>query len=431
MHDMEKLLHYVWKHKLLPAAALATPDGGTVEVIDAGLHNTDAGPDFFNAKVRIDGTVWAGNVEIHERSSDWYRHGHDRDAAYDNVILHVAGRIEGPVRTSSGRELPQVCMEVPPAVLSNYRELLEEETFPPCYRVVPHIPSLTVRGWLGALTAERLEEKTLRVEGWLEATAGDWERACFVALARSFGFGINADAFEEWALAVPLQAVAKHRDDAFQVEALFFGQAGFLDAAAVPGDRQDEYFMRLRKEYDYLAHKFSLTPMDRRRWRFLRLRPHNFPHIRLAQIVSLYHARRMDFSRLLEAKDAAALRRLFATGVTPYWETHHAFGSPASAPHGKTLRDASLDLLLINAAAPLLFAYGRRHFDEGRCEQAFALLEQTRPERNFITRSWERAGIRAANAADSQALLRLRRAYCERKDCLRCRFGCEYLRKEY
>lgn len=428
---MEKLIHYVWKHKLLPADGLLTADGRKVEVLDPGLHNHDAGPDFFNAKVKVDGMVWAGNVEIHECSSDWYRHGHDRDAAYNGVVLHVAAHIDGAVRTLSGRELPQVCLEVPLYVQENYRELLEEENYPPCYRVIPYIPSLTVHGWLAALTAERLEEKTLRVEKWLEATAGDWERVCFVALARSFGFGINADAFETWALSVPLPAVAKHRDDLFQVEAFFLGQAGFLAEDAVDEDRRDDYFLRLSKEYAYLAHKFSLVPMDRRLWRFLRLRPQNFPHIRLSQLAGLYHARNMDFSRLLETKEPAALRRLFATGVTPYWESHYAFGSSVSASRKKTLRDASLDSILINAVAPLLFAYGRHHCDEERCEQAFALLEQTRPEQNFITRSWQKAGITAANAADSQALIRLRRAYCERKDCLRCRFGCEYLRNKY
>lgn len=429
MRDMEKLLHYVWKHRLFPEVPLVTDGGDSVEIIDPGLHNTDAGPDFFNAKVRVGGTLWAGNVEIHERASDWFRHGHERDAAYDNVVLHVTATADEPVHTLSGRRLPQVELEVPRAVLDNYRELLEEENYPPCYRVVPHVPALTVHGWLAALTAERLEEKTQRIGQWLERTAGDWERVCFVALARSFGFGVNAEAFEEWAFAMPLQVAGKHRDDAFQIEALFFGQAGFLDDAAVPEDRRDDYFVRLQGEYAYLAHKFSLQPMDRRRWRFLRLRPGNFPHIRLAQLVNLYHTRRMDFSRLLAAGDAAALRALFAAGVTPYWETHHAFGSSASEAQKKVPGDTSLDLVLINAVAPLLFAYGRYRCDESRCDQAVALLEQTRAERNFITRSWERAGVCAAHAADSQALYRLHRAYCERKDCLRCRFGCEYLRQ--
>lgn len=430
MHDMEKLLHYVWKHRLFPENSLRTADGDKVEVIDPGRHNGDAGPDFFNAKVRVGGTLWAGNVEIHGRASDWFRHGHERDAAYDNVVLHVAETADVAVHTLSGRRPPQVEVSVPQAVLDNYRELLAEENYPPCYRVVPHVPPLTVHGWLSALTAERLEEKTERIGQWLERTAGDWERVCFVALARSFGFGVNAEAFEEWAFAMPLHVVGKHRDDMFQIEALFFGQAGFLDDAAVAESRRDDYFGLLQKEYAYLAHKFALRPMDRRRWRFLRLRPGNFPHIRLAQLVSLYHSRRMDFSRLLAAGDAAGLRALFAAGVTPYWETHYAFGLSASGAQKKVPGDASLDLVVVNAVAPLLFAYGRHRGEESRCEQAVCLLERTRPERNYITRSWERVGVRAAHAADSQALYRLHNAYCERKDCLRCRFGCEYLRQK-
>jgi len=428
MTDMEKLLHYVWQHRLLPAAPLLTDDGRRAEVIDPGLHNSDAGPDFFNAKVRLGDTLWVGNVEIHERSSDWYRHGHDADAAYDNVVLHVAAVIDGPVRTRAGQTVPQVRVEAPPALLAHYRELLEEEAYPPCYRAIPDIPALTVRGWLNALTVERLEEKTERIEALLRRTGGDWERTFFVTLARNFGFGINNEAFEEWALGIPPSAAGKHRDDAFQLEALFFGQAGLLGADSVKPERQDDYFRRLQGEYAFLSHKFDLHPMDARRWRFLRLRPQNFPHVRLSQFVSLYHRRCVDFSRLLDAPDAAALKALLATQATPYWETHYAFGGE-SAPQAKALQEKSLDLLLINTAAPMLFAYGRSRLDEALCERAFALLEATRAEQNFITRSWKKAGIGVDNAADSQALFRLRKHYCDRKDCLRCRFGAEYLRR--
>lgn len=423
---MEQLLHYAWKHRMLPPGTLHADTGETLDIIDPGLHNPNAGPDFLNAKVRVDGQLWTGNVELHERASDWMRHNHHTDAAYDNVVLHVCARIDAAPQTRSGRRLTQLQMEVPEEVRQGYRELLEEETYPPCHRTVARLDSLTVRSWLSALTAERLEEKTTRIGHWLERTGGDWERTAFITLARGFGFGVNAEAFEQWAAALPLTAVARHRDNLFQLEAFFMGQAGLLADEAVAPERRDDYFARLQGEYAFLRHKFGLQPLEATRWRFLRMRPQNFPHVRLSQLAALHHASRIGLSRLLEAPDAAAMRRLMQTGVTPYWETHYGFGRE-SAARSKVLQGASLDALVVNVAAPLLFAYGRSHMDEALCERAFSLLEQTRAERNYITRSWERAGIKATSAADSQALIRLKLTYCDRHDCLRCRFGAAHL----
>ena len=427
---MEILLHYVWKHKLFPLGPLTTTDGQEVDVIDPGLHNRHQGPDFFNAKIKIGDTLWVGNVEIHDAASDWYRHHHDTDEAYDNVVLHVVGRSDMAVQTQHGRTLPQLVLEVPETVRQNYAELLAEEAYPPCYRVIPNVPTLTVHSWLSALTIERLEAKTNRILSYLQQTEGDWERTFFVTLARNFGFGTNADAFEHWALQLPPRTIAKHRDNALQVEAAFFGQAGLLDDALVPEERRDDYYRLLQNEYAFLAHKFSLTPMNARLWKFLRMRPQNFPHVRLAQLAMLYHARHTDLSRLLEGQTREDFHRLFRTATSPYWETHYHFGL-ASAAQTKALQTASLDLIIINTVAPLLFAYGQQHMDDARCERAFALLESVPAERNFITRSWAKAGLTAANASDSQALIQLKREYCDPKDCLRCRFGGEYLRKKY
>jgi len=425
---MELLLHYVWQHRLYAAHALATPDGTPVEVIDPGLHNSHAGPDFFNAKVRIGGVLWAGNVELHERSSDWYRHGHEADAAYDNVVLHVAAVADRDVHTKSGRTLPQIVLDVPSDIAANYRELLREERFPPCWRVIPKLPALTRHAWLSALTVERLEAKMERIVRYFERTEFNWEWTFFVTLARNFGFGVNSEAFEEWALRVNPAFVGRHRDVPEQVEAYFFGQAGLLDTTLTPPERQDAHFKALCRDYRFLQNKFSLEPMDPKRWKFLRLRPQNFPGIRLSQLVWLYVNWRVSFSRILETEDLAALREMLRANVTPYWERHYTFGHE-TAPGKRTLRDGSLDLLLINTVAPLLFAYGRKRMDEDLCERAFALLEKVKAERNFITRSWQEAGLQVENAADSQALIQLRRTYCDRKDCLRCRFGAEYLRK--
>lgn len=426
--NMEKLLHYVWQHRIYPLGTLHTEDGAEVDIIDPGLHNFNAGPDFFNAKVKIGGQLWVGNVEIHERASDWFRHQHQQDAAYNNVVLHVVSVADEQALTLDGKSLPQLVLTVPPEILRNYEELLHEDTFPPCYRIIPHLPDIKKHAWLAALTAERLEDKTNRLRGYLQRTCKDWERTFFIALARNFGFSVNSEAFEEWAFLIEPSAVGKHRDNAFQVEAFFFGQAGLLDDVAVAQERRDDYFCRLQKEYAFLKHKFSLTPMDFHHWKFLRLRPQNFPHVRLSQLVDLYFRQGVNFSRILETRNLNSLRSLLRAEATDYWRRHYTFGTD-SVENPKQLQNASLDLIIINTVAPLLFTYGKERLDESLCERAFNLLEETRAEHNFITRSWTAAGLPVRNAADSQALIQLKREYCEKRDCIRCRFGTEYLRK--
>ena len=427
---MEYLLHYVWQHRLYGTAPLLTSEGVAIDVIDPGVHNLQqSGPDFFNAKLKIGGVVWAGNVEIHDRSSDWFRHHHEQDAAYNNVILHVAGQIDSDVHTCDGRALPQLRLEVPGDLLHNYRTLQAEETYPPCYRVIPEVPEIAAHAWMSRLTVERLEGKMQRINGYLERTGGDWERVFFITLARNFGFGANAQAFEQWALTIEPGTVARHRDDPFQVEAFFMGQAGLLDPDVVRPDRRDDHYNRLCAEYAFLRNKFGLQPIESRLWKFGRLRPQNFPHVRLSQLTRLYAEGRVDFSRLVEARDLKSLRELFRVSATEYWQRHYTFGEPS--PRGeRELRQSSLDLLVINTAVPLLFAYGRHLMDEDLAERAFVLLEQLPAERNYITRCWERAGLHVSHAADSQGLIHLRQHYCDRKDCLRCRFGAEYLRSK-
>ena len=429
---MEELLHYTWKHRLLPLGELTTTDGRRVEVIDPGLHNRNAGPDFFNAKVRVGETLWVGNVEIHTRATDWYQHGHDRDPRYDNVVLHVCETIDGDVTNSKGEYIPQMQLSVPTTVREHYEELLKTDQYPPCYRVIPELSRLTVHAWMAALQTERLEQKTEAIRQRAERLNGSWEDAYFVTLARNYGFGINGDAFEQWAYHVPLNVVGHHRDDLFQIETIFMGQAGLLDLSTVPPHYHqdalnDGYFARLRNEYQYLAHKFSLTPMDASQWRFLRLRPQNFPHIRISQLANLYYQQKAGLSALLECKTIDELKTVLRSQVTPYWETHYTFGS-LSSKNEKHLSYGSLNLLIINTAIPMLFAMGRHRQKEELCDRAFDLLEQLKPENNYIIRMWQQCGLEVRSAGDSQALIQLKREYCDKKDCLRCRFGYEYLR---
>ena len=430
---MEQLLHYVWKHKMLPLRQLETTDHRSVEVIDPGLHNRNAGPDFFNAKVRIGETVWVGNVEIHTKASDWHQHGHDRAPRYNNVVLHVVEQADTDVQTQEGNYLPQLCIEVPKTVSEHYRELLSTDHYPPCYQIIPSLTPLMIHAWMAALQTERLEQKTEAIQRRVELAGGSWEDAYFVTLARNYGFGINGDAFEQWAQHVPLNVVGKHRDDLFQVEALFMGQAGLLQPEAIPPRYQQDalnegYFARLRNEYLYLAHKFTLSPMDYSLWRFLRLRPQNFPHVRIAQLANLYYEGRAGLSALLECDTLDALRSLLQTHVTPYWETHYVFGSE-SPKNKKRLSKASADLLTINTAVPMLFAVGRHRHKEEYCDRAFDFLEQLKAEQNHIIRLWQECGLDVKNAGDSQALIQLKKEYCDRRDCLRCRIGYEYLKR--
>ena len=431
---MEQLLHYTWKHKLYPLKELTTNDGQRVEIVDPGLHNRNAGPDFFNAKIRIGSTMWVGNVEIHDKSSDWYQHGHDKDSRYDNVVLHVAAELDTEVMKSNGEYVPQLQLSVPDDVLTHYDELQKTDEYPPCYKVIPHLSALIIHSWMAALQTDRLEQKTEAIRKRAELCNGSWEDAYFVTLARNYGFGINGEVFEQWAYNIPLNAVAHHRDDLFQIEAIFMGQAGLLELDSIPEYYQkdalnDGYFAKLRNEYQYLAHKFSMKPIDFKLWRFLRLRPQNFPHIRISQLANLYYQQKAGLSQLIECETLDELKNVLKSQVTPYWETHYTFGS-TSPKNEKHLSYGSINLLMINTAIPMLFAYGRHTTKEVLCDKAFDFLEQLKAENNHIIRMWQQVGLPVKTAGDSQALIQLKKEYCDKKECLRCRFGYEYLRRK-
>lgn len=431
---MEQLLHYVWKHKMLPLQEMKTTKGLHIEVIDSGLHNMNSGPDFFNAKIKIDDTLWVGNVEIHDKASDWYLHKHDKDERYNNVILHVCGDIDMEVKNQNGDCIPQLQLDVPEHVTQHYAELLSTDKYPPCYKIIPELSNLMVHSWMSALQTERLEQKTDAIINRVEQCNGSWEAGFFVTLARNFGFGINGDAFEHWALSIPLNDVAHHRDNLFQIEAIFMGQAGLLDLDTIPAKYHeiaiaDGYFNKLKDEYTYLKHKFGLQQIDSNMWRFLRLRPQNFPHIRISQLANLYYTAKCSISQIVECDTVKEAMNTMHTGVTQYWETHYTFGSE-SEKNEKHISPFSLNLLMINTVIPVLFAYGRHQSKEKYCDRAFDFLEQLKAENNHIVRMWKECGLNVENAGDSQALIQLKNEYCDKKNCLRCRIGYEYLKGE-
>jgi hypothetical protein len=414
----------VWKHKIFPLNELTTTTGQRLEIIDTGLSNRDAGPDFFNAKIKLDGVLWVGNIEIHTHSSDWFKHGHHQNPVYDNVILHVATHIDAEVHRNNGETIPQLQLACPEYIRENFKELSNTDKYPPCYRIIPSLSKLTIHSWMSALQMERFEQKNAHLIERLRFCNNHWEDAFFITLARNFGFSLNADAFEEWAKHIPLRAIDKHRDNLFQVEAFFFGQAGIL------GDIDgDEYYLRLKREYEYLAHKFELSPMDVTRWRFLRLRPNNFPHVRIAQLANLYHRSYGLLSQLMEKETLKEVRDLLRGGTSEYWLNHYTFGG-CSPAYPKTLSDSSLNLIIINTVVPFLYAYGIHRGKEKLCSRATAFLEGLKPENNYIIRMWSECGLKVSHAGDSQALIQLKKEYCDKKKCLYCRIGYEYLKRK-
>ena len=402
---MEKLLHFAWKHKILPLRPLLTTEGESVEVIDPGQANRNQGADFFNAKVKIGQTVWAGYVEIHVKASDWFRHGHHEDARYNNVVLHVVQTADAQAVTQDGKALPTLQIDFPAHMLTRYQELCQTDDYPRCHRVVASIPSLKVHSWMEQLLAERLDGKSARILKRVKESRGDWEQAAFATLARNFGFGINGELLEEWAAHVPLAAAAKHRNNLLQVQALFLGTAGLIGHLG-PHDACDA--QKAEAEYAYLAHKFSLPAPPPFLWRYLRTRPYNFPHLRILQLAAVFHHGGAQLHALLEASDTALLQRCLQ-------------GAPLSV--------SAIRLIAINTVAPLLYAYGQAQGNDTLVSRAMDLLESLPAENNYIIRQWSACGLEAGTAAHSQALIQLKREYCDRYDCLRCHFGYEYLKQ--
>ncbi len=416
---MEQLMQYIWQHRLWRSEDMVTNDGRPVRVLDPGLLNTDAGPDFFNAKVEIDGQVWVGNIEMHVRASDWKRHGHDRDLAYDSVILHVVDKDDAPVARSNGERIPQLVLQVSPLFSSSYNQLVASKQELPCESVIKQVPSITIVEWVERLAFERLHGKVQRVRDLLELYHGSWEDVCYVTLARNLGFGINNEAFERLARRTPLRLMHKHSDSLLQLEALLFGQAGMLDSNATGSDA---YYRQLCSEYAFLANKFSLHPMERESWKMFRIRPQNFPYRRIAMLAHYIEGSFRLMSHILEATSEKELRRLFQVELTGYWSDHYSFGKPASHP-SPALSNKSVDIVLINTVAPLYYAYGEITGNHELTDKAINLLEDIKPENNSIVQSFVRAGIECDSALTSQALIELKRSYCDARKCIYCKIG--------
>lgn len=423
---MERLYQYLWRSGVA-GRDFTLVDGQPLRILDPGVLNNDAGPDFFNAKVRLGGEEWVGNIEIHVKASDWFRHGHQNDSAYDSVILHVVSVSDTRINRPDGSLIPQLEIVLPQSFYFTYAALEAEIKAVRCQAYLRELPPLAVTDWLETLAIERIQEKAMRVADAYRASLSDWDTALFITLARALGFGLNSEPFEMLARSLPLKVVYHHTDNQLQVEALLFGQAALLDPTLHP---YDSYYQLLCREYLFLARKYGLRPLSNSMWKFARTRPQNFPHRRIAFLArmlsqGLFSVRKLaDLSRNLDE-----IRKLFAVEFEGYWLTHYDFGTPESrAPH--TLSRASVDLLVINAVAPLLYAYGSMRGDGDVAEAAVNILDELPAENNTYIRQWNAAGIECRSALRSQALIHLRRSYCDAKKCLSCRFARHLLSRE-
>lgn len=416
---MEKLMHYVWQHRLWLQSDMSTIDGRRVQVIDPGLHNHDSGPDFFNAKISIDGRIWCGNVEIHVKASDWMRHGHHNNEAYDSVILHVVSVNDMTITRHDGSVIPQLILPCAPDFDRRYDSLVNnQESELSCASEIGSLPALYITDWLSSLAYERLYAKCERIAALYKNLSGNWAEVVYVTLARSLGFGINSDAMERLALATPLHCLMKHRDSPETIEGALFGQAGFLDN---PPDNSF-YIKRMQQEYAFMMSKFDLKPLKSPGWKMARMRPNNFPHRRIATLAAMVYRGFTISSRIFSVESVDEAYSLFEFELLGYWSRRYNFNSD-NAPSARALSHDAATILIINLVVPMLYTYGTIRGEDDICNRAIDILHQLKAESNSIVRMFVKAGISCPDAFTSQALIELRRKYCEPRKCLYCRIG--------
>lgn len=422
----EEFLHYLWKGRLFNFMDLKTVEGEEVKIIFPGYHNSDAGPDFKQAVLQIDSMKWAGDVEIHIRSSDWYRHHHEVDDKYKSVILHVVYCYDRPVIRQKGETFPtlELSSYIPEGMFEKYLRLVDSLDVVSCRTYLPEMDSLHLQSLLSTVTMERLLRKQEVVKDSVKQCQGDWQEALYRQLAIGFGFKTNATAFELLARSLPYKIIVKHQDSQLQVSALVFGQAGFLNEE-MP---EDDYYSRLKYEYDYLRYKYQLIPVEVCRWNLLRLRPQNFPCQRLAQFAALLYAVPHLLEELVRFCSVENLQKLFSVSADTYWLTHYHFGKEKILQHSVQLGSSAIYLLIINTVIPFLFAYYCFRGEEHRLEKVVAMLEQIPFEHNKMSRIFEDTPLPRNSALDSQAQIELVQNYCLKKRCIECAIGDQIVR---
>jgi len=423
----EDFLHYLWKYKKFALNTsnqsdreLKTTTHQVISLLSVGQHNHGAGPDFFNARLLLGNQEWAGNVEIHLKSSDWYAHGHEADRAYDNVVLHVVWEHDIDVYRADNSPLPTLELKgyVSPTQLNRYQELFtqQDKRWIPCEHTLSEVPESTWSHWQERLYFERLEEKTERIQALLKTSKFDWEQVLFIMLSRNFGTKINGEAFQGIAQSLDFSIIRKCAQEPFQLEALLLGVGNLL-----PKESIDSYALQLEAEYEFVQHKYQLKIGGMLPIQYFKLRPVNFPTIRLSQLAMLYHKEPGLFRILMKETQLDKIYELFNIRASSYWDTHYNFGKTQSK-RSKKLTKSFIDLLLINTIIPLKFAYNK-HTGKENQEDILELITKLSPEKNSIIQKYDSLKPKSASAMQSQALLQLKNEYCSKYKCLNCGVG--------
>ncbi len=419
----EDLLNFVWQYSRLPLN-ITTTSGQRVEILHPGNKNTDSGPDFLGAKLKIDDTVWGGNVEIHVKTSDWFRHGHQNNPDYNSVILHVVYEHDKIDEQNKILNIPT--LELSPYINKNlidkYYELMLSQNWIPCQNNLKSVAQIIVNPWLTRITVERLESKTQAIREILASTIMNWDTSFFWWLSSCFGFKLNNNAFLLLARSIPLSVLMRHHDNIFQIEAMLLGQAGLL-----LNMYNDDYAKALKKEYDFLSIKYNIKPIDPKLWKFMRTRPGNFPTVRISQLANILSRLSLLLAEMFGNADIDNIRTLLKSQASEYWESHYHFDKKSASAKPKHLGHLATDNIIINAIVPFIFLYGEFHASQKFKDTAINLLMQIQPEDNHILKKWKSLNITAENAAESQALIELYNSYCSKKKCLMCSIGASLL----
>ena len=418
----EALLQFIWRYSLYQPVNLYTTEGEPITIVFPGYFNANSGPDFLEAKVNVGNTLLVGNIELHVNSTDFIKHKHQDDAAYKNLILHVVYKNNPPLNIA---HVPLLVLapHIPDYVQMRYKTLLQAKEVLPCAAQLGQIKDIIKESWLHSLLALRWEQKLGDWKIMLHNGKDDWHDLLYWRLAANFGFKVNADPFISLAKSLPLKILAKHRTNIFQLEALLFGQAGMLHAQF-----KEDYPKALFEAYVFLKHKYKLQPLEAHRWRFLRMRPGNFPSIRMAQFAALVHDSLHLFSKIIETDSVLEISKLMQVSASEYWNDHYILDVPADKQFVKTLGEASVQNIIINTIAPIKFLYAFRQGNSAMQEAALQLLDVLPAEKNSIINFWQQHGWHARNAADSQALIELHNNFCKQKRCLDCAIGLNIIR---
>lgn len=421
----EDFLQYIWQYQLFDKENLTTVSIEKLEIINQGTINYDAGPDFFNGKIKIDDTIWAGNIEIHLKSSDWHKHHHENDDSYDSIILHVVAENDAIIKRKNGQLIPTFILPINKKLITNFNELTTNSVFPACTPYLNFIPQVIQKQQINRTSVERLERKTSDIAVIVKETKNDWAFVLYHFLGKYFGSKINSQPFEMVTQNLPLTYLAKHKNNLLQIEAMLFGVAGFLDNRI---EKVDEYYLALQKEWQFLSAKFQLNSISASVWKFSKLRPANFPTVRLAQFAAIIFNSSHLFSKILETNELTKIKSLFSVKPSDYWNTHYQFLTQ-SINRKKIPGEQFINSLIINVVIPITFAYGKYNNNNELKNKALEWLEQLPPEKNTITEKYKLAGFQIETAFISQGLLTLYENYCSKLNCLNCLIGHKIIKR--